>query len=233
MKTKLLLIIFVLFSSSVSSIINRNLLSNPTTPIKKQTKGKKVKDHSISPMKKTDRKLQLTTTSSPKPRRMDSDEDETPSREFPCSISVRLYPMLYYLRTNSLDIKMLFRSSCLEYPIMQYFLVQSGKYDLKIYSHPSYLLLNVFGREFNIKFLDPYQRGKKNNLIIGYKYARVYPSVLTDKINLFDDNAIELSPVNLNREYTTKDIRGLKITQNPINCKVQSGQTVVYCEMGY
>ena len=114
---------------------------------------------------------------------------------------------------------------------MQYFIIKSGKYPLKIYSHPSYLVLNIFGREFNVKFLEPYQRGKKNNLVVAYKYARLYPSSLTDKINLFDDNALELSPDNIKREFTTKDIDNLKVAQSPAECVVQSENTIIYCEM--
>lgn len=76
-----------------------------------------------------------------------------------CDLSIRPFPLLYYGQTKNMDFRLLFLSSCLDYPLLFYFtLPYNHVHKLFVHTHPSFVRLKLFGRVFDFKFSDPYER---------------------------------------------------------------------------
>ena len=63
----------------------------------------------------------------------------------PCQISVRVFPLVFFGKTWTLEFKLLFNSTCLEKPLLIYFLVP---WDLSkglfLEDHPTFVNLFLF-----------------------------------------------------------------------------------------
>ena len=53
----------------------------------------------------------------------------------------------------------MFLSSCLDFPILYYFTLPfNHSYKLYVHTHPSFIRLKLFGRLYDFKFSDAYER---------------------------------------------------------------------------
>lgn len=149
-----------------------------------------------------------------------------------CQISIRIYPLLFWARTGTVDFKILFRSVCLKAPVMLYFMVPWNKqYDLYPHAHPSFVALVLFGKEFKFKFVDPYERGTFPDLNVAYKGARAHPTRLKKVINTFEDNNMILWPAQGTSEFTSAEVRRLTIMENPYPCEIRNKRRVLFCDV--
>lgn len=149
-----------------------------------------------------------------------------------CQLSIRIYPLLFWARTGTLDFKVLFRSVCLKAPVMMYFMVPWNKqYDLYPHAHPSFVALVLFGKEFKFKFVDPYERGTFPDINVAYKGVRVHPTRLKRVINTFEDNNMILWPAEGVSEFNSEEVRRLTVLDNPFPCEIRNKRRVLFCEV--
>ena len=149
-----------------------------------------------------------------------------------CQISIRIYPLLFWARTGTLDFKVLFRSVCLRTPVMMYFMVPWNKqYDLYPHAHPSFVALVLFGKEYKFKFVDPYERGTFPDINVAYKGVRAHPTRLKKVINTFEDNNMILWPAEGVSDFNSADVRRLTVLDNPFPCEIRNKRRVLFCEV--
>ena len=87
-----------------------------------------------------------------------NDDDDSPPEVY-CDLSVRPYPYVYYGQTKTLEFRVLFLSSCLDFPLLYYFtLPYNQNYKLYAHTHPSFIRLKLFGRVYDFKFTEAYER---------------------------------------------------------------------------
>ena len=210
--------------------VNNTLKDTKSKELKTKKKNDKVKRklNKNSKIKKTVKKKALSRTLGFK--RMSS----TPilKKGFECELAARFYPMLFYSLTNSIEIILEWRSTCIEYPIVQYLMLKPGdNEDMFIHKHPTFLHLTIFGRDFEIKYVNPVIKGEWPDVHIAYKFARFYPSSISEKVNLFEENWITLKPPKPSHAFTHIDIKKLEIIQNPLFCKTEINGTIFVCNI--
>ena len=63
----------------------------------------------------------------------------------PCALSVWIFPLIFFGKTRTLEFKLLFNSTCMEKPLLIYFLVPWDKSKgLLLEDHPSFVNLFLF-----------------------------------------------------------------------------------------
>ena len=112
--------------------------------------------------KQTEKSKELKQTKSVHMERFlkdtDQNDDDSPP-EVHCDLGVRPYPFVYYGQTKTLEFRVLFLSSCLDFPLLYYFtLPYNQKYKLYAHTHPSFIRLKLFGRVYDFKFTEAYER---------------------------------------------------------------------------
>ena len=76
-----------------------------------------------------------------------------------CDLSIRVFPLVYYGQTKNIEFRVMFLSSCLDFPLLFYFtLPYDHKYELYTHTHPSFVRMILFGRTYDFKFADAYER---------------------------------------------------------------------------
>ena len=91
------------------------------------------------------------------PRKTSDDDDDPP--DVYCDLSVRPYPLLYYGQTKTIEFRLLFLSSCFDFPLLYYFTLPfNHSYNLFVHTHPTFVRLKLFGRLFDFKFQEGYER---------------------------------------------------------------------------
>ena len=147
-----------------------------------------------------------------------------------CLLSGRVYPLLFYGTTQSIEFKVLLSSDCLDRPILQYFLVPpKTKTNLTFMEHPSFVNLVIFGRQFKFKYTVPYQRGTGFNKNIAYQYFQIYPATVADTINTFDEHIINISSVSPENFFTLNEIKSLASILNPYPCNIIQSNKIFNC----
>ena len=70
-----------------------------------------------------------------------------------CVVSARVFPLIFWARTNTVEFKLQFRSSCLDEAYLMYFMVpwdQIG--NMSVENHPTFISIELFGKELNFKY---------------------------------------------------------------------------------
>ena len=76
-----------------------------------------------------------------------------------CDLSIRPYPFVYFGQTKNMEFRVLFLSSCLDFPLLYYFtLPYNHEYNLYGHTHPTFVRLTMFGRIYDLKYEDAYER---------------------------------------------------------------------------
>ena len=116
------------------------LLTNHTMSLKKELK--KIKKVLKIPRKTQDQ----------------GQNDDDPPDVF-CDLAVRPFPLVYYGQTKTMEFRVLFLSSCFDFPVLYYFtLPYNHKYNLFVHTHPTFVRLKLFGRLFDFKFSEAFER---------------------------------------------------------------------------
>lgn len=156
-----------------------------------------------------------------------------PLPRYPCTLSVRVYPLLFFGRTATIDFKLLFRSDCLKAPLLQYFMIPWNKnYDLYPHAHPSFIRLIIFGRLYSFKFLEGFERGTFPDINVAYKSVRIHPTRLRVMVNTFEDNSVMLWPPRGQEPFSNMEINRLKTLSNPFSCEIRDKKKVLFCQLG-
>lgn len=66
-----------------------------------------------------------------------------------CVLGLRTYPFKYVGPTQTVELKVEFKSNCLEFPSMNFFVLPYNKeYELTADSHPRRVILSLFGKAY-------------------------------------------------------------------------------------
>lgn len=148
-----------------------------------------------------------------------------------CDLSIHIYPLVLFFLQINIEFRVIFRSTCLDnVPLLQYFTLKWDHSELMTPSdHPSFIYLDIFGRVFNFKFMDGYERGQFPDLNVAYKFVRVHPANIVSNINTFEENNIMLTPTDKTAKFTMTDIIKLKRVRNPYYCSIIEKGTIMQC----
>ena len=70
-----------------------------------------------------------------------------------CVLSARVYPYIFWARTNNVEFKIMFRSTCLDEGYLMYFMIPWYNIgNLALDYHPTFVNLQLFGKELNFKY---------------------------------------------------------------------------------
>lgn len=149
----------------------------------------------------------------------------------PCDLSIHIYPLVLFFVQVNIEFRVIFASTCLDgQPFMQYFTLKWDHNEVLTPSdHPSFVYLDIFGRVFNFKFMDGYERGQFPDLNVAYKFVRVHPANINYNVNTFEENNISLTPSDKTAQFTMADITKLRKIQNPFFCSVIEKGTIMQC----
>ncbi len=157
-------------------------------------------------------------------------ERELHSSETTCVLSARIYPLLFLGQIQSMELKMLLSSECLDRPVLLYFLVPPNvKTNMSFLDHPSFVNLVLYGRTIKLKFDTAYQRGKGFNKNLAYQFFQVYPADEKMRINSFDEHNVKITPIDPLAYYTMSEIKNLQIIPNPSPCSIISDNKIMNC----
>ncbi len=184
--------------------------------------------------KKTSTKFKAKKTSTKfKAKKADSGTSSqlSPADNVKCDLSIHVYPLVLFFLQINIEFRVIFRSTCLDnIPLLQYFTLKwNHKEVLTPSDHPSFVYLDIFGRVFNFKFFDGYERGQFPDLNVAYKFVRVHPSNIISNINTFEESNVLLNPSDKNAQFTKRDIEKLKRISNPFFCSVIEKGTIMQC----
>ena len=147
-----------------------------------------------------------------------------------CDLSARVYPLLFRSQTGFLEFRLSFQSTCLEDPLLMYFVLDPERSDFLTHdAHPVFVRLSVFGVVFTFKFADPFKRGSREFLNIAYRYVRVFPSNRIVNINTFEENIVPLNKKNI-IGYPREMV--MTIDSTPIRyCSLRKNNSEVFCKL--
>lgn len=205
----------------------------------KNKKQKPKKERKLSSKISKRKKKSKTPKKSSKPsktkivyadEKSETDRNLSSGAESTCILSARVYPLIFYGQTQSLEFKLVFSSDCLERQILQYFLVPpTVKTSLSFLDHPSFVNLVLFGKQFKFKFTVPYQRGNGFGKNIAYQFFQLYPATISDAINSFDEHLVKVSSLSEENYFTLNEIKSLSSVLNPYPCEIIQSNKIMNC----
>ena len=148
-----------------------------------------------------------------------------------CILGIRIYPYKYIGATQTIEGKFEFKSNCLEFASMNFFILPYDKnYELSKDTHPQRIILSIFGKAFQFDYSEPRKTGNAHNLNILYQKVRMSPSVITQRISTMKENNLILRTSN-GAGFDKDEIESLFYKKNPCLCQLDKNKQTMLCRI--
>ncbi len=149
-----------------------------------------------------------------------------------CLLSMRVFPLEYIEKTNTMETKVHFESNCMPYPHAQYFVIPFKKYDaeMSLAKHPRTLELIVMDEKYKISFQDPDDLPDKKWMDRTYWTMTVSPSNFSDEpINLKNLNSFLITKGGnkVKPFFKKSELISVWNSINPCNCTVEKLEELI------
>ena len=144
-----------------------------------------------------------------------------------CLLGVRIHPFKYVGATESVELKLDFKSNCMDFTSRNFFILPYNRdFSLSGSVHPYKVALDIFGRGYELTFSN--QAGQGSNILYGK--VKVLPSKQADKISTLKGNSILLRTSSTNT-FTKDEVNSLYYKKNPCLCKLSKSKKTMFCQI--
>ena len=144
-----------------------------------------------------------------------------------CLLGVRIYPFKYVAATESVELKLDFKSNCMDFTSRNFFILPYNRdFSLSGSVHPYKVALDIFGRGYEFTFSNQVSQG--SNIL--YSKVKVLPSKQGDKIPTLKGNSIILRTSSTNT-FSKDEVNTLYYKKNPCLCKLSKSKKTMFCQI--
>lgn len=77
-----------------------------------------------------------------------------------CALGIRTYPFKFVGATQTVEMRIEFKSNCLEFASLNFFILPYNKdYELTQDAHPRRVILSIYGKAYQFDFSEPFKEG--------------------------------------------------------------------------
>ena len=147
-----------------------------------------------------------------------------------CVLGVSLQPLQYNNGFNNVELKVTFKSNCLNRPALIIFMTPYDEaFEMTSSFHPKKVRLSIMGRIYNLDFSEANTEETEGGVNVKYGMAKIEPAELT-QVSTMEENNILLR-TNFAAKFKYDEINSLYFANNPCLCSLIENKTTIYCEI--
>ena len=150
---------------------------------------------------------------------------------YECILGVRVYPFKFISSTETVEFKVAFKSTCMDFPSINFFILPYDRdFELTKAVHPTRIILNIFGRVYQFDFTKRVKVVDDGLDNVEYQRVRVLPSKVPQRVDVTEPNDIILR-TSIANAFSKDEVDGVYYKKNPCYCKLSKSKKTLYCQI--
>ena len=150
-----------------------------------------------------------------------------------CLISANLFPLRYFDRTSTMELRVHLESNCKPYYLPLYFELPWEVFeDLTVGAHPRNVSIYFFEKNYELHYSNPVHITLEDKLAIDYHTVTLIPSNYEDQeldATQLNENILETRDGGV--IFSKEQVDSLWQIDHPVLCSIQNGKTQMVCEI--